>query len=252
MSPPGCTKLPSYGADGISKRDLCCEHKRDRVVGLNKRCLHRCCMKVLSYGLFDSKDAEFCARHAIRGMIRSTSSTLSSQTRGSTGLGRGQHGCTVGAMTQPAGGVGAKRKRRAYLSSPPSPSSSGARIQRACRRPARPGKPPSVAVPLKEEAAAAASAAASVCSASSGANFSPVVLLPDVELEPRVRSALTLNPKIESGSGLRYSGGCCVRNQGGSKRASWMPRNSLAVSSRVLGATGAVVGRNGGGSATQS
>ena len=164
----GCTKGPSYGVDGSNKKEFCSGHKRDGMVNLrSKRCLHQGCLTMPSYGVDGSNTAELCARHATAGMTPTRSSRPSSESQGSTEVGRGRGGPIASTAATRRAGVGEKRKVDVLCSQPPSTCrSSGARAQHTGRRSVRAGTIPSLAVPVKEEEAAGATAAVSVVASS--------------------------------------------------------------------------------------
>lgn len=72
---PGCSKGPSYGEAGGTKREFCAQHAPEGMVNLNslnhnrKQCKHPSCTKQPSYGAKGTTKREFCAQHALDGMV---------------------------------------------------------------------------------------------------------------------------------------------------------------------------------------
>ena len=64
----GCN--PSYGVAGSKKAEYCAQHALEGMVHVrSKKCAGDGCSKQPSYGVAGSKKAEYCAQHALEGMV---------------------------------------------------------------------------------------------------------------------------------------------------------------------------------------
>eukprot|EP00903_Cladosiphon_okamuranus_P010448 g9884.t1 len=68
---PGCSKRSSYGFEGSKEAEFCAGHAVDCMVSLKRqrRCAHPDCTKQPSHGTEGSRKSEFCAGHAKVGMV---------------------------------------------------------------------------------------------------------------------------------------------------------------------------------------
>ena len=66
----GCTKYPIYGVAGSKRTEYCAQHALDGMINvMSKRCAQNGCTKQPSYGVAGSRKAEYCSQHALDGMI---------------------------------------------------------------------------------------------------------------------------------------------------------------------------------------
>ncbi|CAN0288654.1 unnamed protein product, partial [Ectocarpus sp. 13 AM-2016] len=62
---PGCTTRPSYGEHGSKEPEFCAQHALQGMVNVcSKRCGHPQCTKRASYGQAGTKKAGFSSLHA--------------------------------------------------------------------------------------------------------------------------------------------------------------------------------------------
>jgi len=61
-----CPKKPSYGVAGSRKAEYCAQHALEGMVGVY---LKKCVPKLPTYGISGSRKAEYCAQHALEGMV---------------------------------------------------------------------------------------------------------------------------------------------------------------------------------------
>ena len=72
----GCSKRPSFGLAESRKAEFCSQHARNGMVNVvSKTCCREGCSKQPSFGLAGSRKAEFCSKHAGDGMVHVRSKT---------------------------------------------------------------------------------------------------------------------------------------------------------------------------------
>ena len=65
----GCRKSPSFGVTGTKTADYCAQHALDGMVNVSKtKCRTEGCGKRPSFGVTGTKTTEYCAQHALDGM----------------------------------------------------------------------------------------------------------------------------------------------------------------------------------------
>lgn len=70
-----CSKQPRYGVSGTKKREYCAEHALEGMVDLlSSKCAGDGCSKGANYGVSGTRKREYCAGHALDGMICLSSS----------------------------------------------------------------------------------------------------------------------------------------------------------------------------------
>lgn len=63
-------KLPTYGNQTTKKREYCAKHALDGMVNVvNKLCENPACTKIPTYGVAGTKITRFCVQHAEAGMV---------------------------------------------------------------------------------------------------------------------------------------------------------------------------------------
>ena len=67
---PTCPKQASYGLKGTARRQFCAQHAVDGMVDVcSKRCSREGCSKHATFGVPGSRKREFCSTHAAQGMV---------------------------------------------------------------------------------------------------------------------------------------------------------------------------------------
>ncbi|CAM9633284.1 unnamed protein product [Hapterophycus canaliculatus] len=90
-----CSKRPTYGVAGSTKREFCSQHAKEGMINVNnKRCIQANCTTIPSFAVAGSKKAEFCSQHAREGMIDVRSKRCS------------QRGCSTQPSSQQAPAAG--------------------------------------------------------------------------------------------------------------------------------------------------
>ena len=65
-----CSKQSKYGVSGSRRGEYCAEHALEGMVYVySNKCVGDGCPKRPSYGVSGSKKPEYCAEHALEGMV---------------------------------------------------------------------------------------------------------------------------------------------------------------------------------------